>query len=120
MASALLDPWNDASEIGRKLEAGSRLAIVIGAEAWCTSCQILKPVFETLASDEASDGDIFLWLDLEEHAEFLDEFVPPSLPLLMVYDQGKLTHGLIVTDFTFVGLADLLTQRPRIDYEELP
>lgn len=120
MTDTLLDPWDDAAEIARRLEAGDRLVVMIGAEAWCTSCQVLRPVFERFAGDQTNQGHVFLWLDLEDHSEFIGDFVPPSLPFLLAYDRGALTHGLIVDDLTTHGLGEALASRQRIEYEGMP
>lgn len=120
MPDALLDPWDDAATIARRLEEGGRLIIVIGAEEWCTSCRALKPVFQSVANDETNDRDVPLWLDLEEHAEFLGGFVPPSLPFLLVYQRGVLTHGLVVQDLSHTGIAGELSGSRSVEYEDLP
>lgn len=121
MNNFLLDPWADAAAIAMRLERpNSRLVVIVGAEAWCSTCQTLKPIFETVAEQEDDKHAVFLWLDLEEHAEFLDEFIPPSLPLLLVYRGGELSHAVIVSDPTIATLKQALAQRQGIEHDALP
>ncbi|MDM5181404.1 thioredoxin family protein [Massilia sp. DJPM01] len=114
--SARFDPWTDAAVIAARLSVPtSRLVLIIGAENWCQSCRTLRPVFESLAAHQANLKDIWLWLDLEEHAEFVDDFIPEDLPLLLSYSGRDLTHAVIVSDLTVAALEDLLSQSERID-----
>lgn len=86
--SHMLDPWNDASIIAKRLQsAQSRLLVVVGAESWCGRCRDIRPDFDIIAS-EAINEDTLLWLDIEEHAEFLGGFYPENLPMLFIY-KGK-------------------------------
>ena len=80
-----LDPWSDASELARRLELPHcELYVVVAAEAWCARCRDLRPEFEAIASLSATH-EIWLWLDLEDHAEFIGDFLPDSLPVLLEY-----------------------------------
>lgn len=88
--SSLLDPWSDAVTISNILaKATSTLLVVIGAEAWCEKCRLLKPAFDELAR-QAPPHKVMLWLDLEDHAEFLGDYIPDSLPELCIYQRGSL------------------------------
>jgi len=80
-----LDPWDDASELATRLQQdNSCLYVVIAAEAWCARCRDLRPEFEEVAALRHAD-EIWLWLDLEEHAEFVGDFLPDTLPVLLAY-----------------------------------
>ena len=92
----LLDPWNDAALIAKRLSLpGSRLIVIIGAEQWCDKCRQLKPAFEALAS-QLNDNNVLLWLDIEDHQEFMGSYMPEDLPELHIYDQGKLVHCQVI------------------------
>lgn len=92
----VLDPWDDAALLAQRLQRnGAALVIVLGAEAWCDKCKTLKPFFDEQAS-MAPESMVLLWLDLEEHAEFLGEYIPESLPELIVYQRGRLTHKTLL------------------------
>lgn len=102
--SALLDPWDDAQAIATRLQrADVRLVILIGAEAWCEKCRILRPMFEQRANC-APATEVWMWLDLEEHTEFIGDYLPHDLPLLIQY-RGP----------TLLGLTALGTDEAQLD-----
>ena len=91
-----LDPWADADFISRRLrQPGAELLVVVGAEAWCPRCKRLRPAFETLLPCLPAHV-LPLWLDLEDHAEFLGGFVPPDLPLLLRWRAGQCIQAALV------------------------
>ncbi|HEY1398000.1 thioredoxin [Roseateles sp.] len=91
-----LNPWDHASEIARRLaRPDAEFLTVIGASGWCSRCQVLQPRFEAL-SRGLPPHIVPLWLDLEEHAEFLGDFIPPDLPLLLRWRQGACVQAAIV------------------------
>lgn len=121
MSPVLLDPWTDAAAIATRLNAPSaRLTLIIGATGWCETCRTLKPVFDSLAAEHGGENDTWLWFDLEDHAEFLDDFIPDNLPLLVRYRGSQLTHALVPNSLTASGLTDLLAQSPPIEQAALP
>lgn len=73
------------------------LLVVLGAESWCSKCQRLRPAFEALAVG-MPEHVVPMWLDLEDHAEFLNGFIPPDLPLLLRWRQGVCVQAAIVED----------------------
>ncbi|QIL80757.1 thioredoxin family protein [Diaphorobacter sp. HDW4A] len=80
-----LDPWDDASEIAIRLNRpGAVLMVLIGAEAWCERCRNLRPYFEDIRN-QLPQYVVALWMDLEDHAEFLGDYIPESLPELCIY-----------------------------------
>jgi hypothetical protein len=84
------DPWVDARTLADRLRRpASKLIVVIGAEAWCERCRQFRPMFERW-STQAKESETWLWLDLEEHAEFLQGYVPDDLPQLLVYEAAQL------------------------------
>lgn len=95
--STPLDPWADAQRIARRLQQpGAELLVALGAEAWCGKCQILRPRFEQLCAAQAPATLTWLWLDLEDHAEFLGDFVPEELPLLLRWREAKLVQAALL------------------------
>ncbi|MBO9688285.1 MAG: thioredoxin [Mitsuaria chitosanitabida] len=93
------DPWNDARSLARHLaQPEAELLVVLGAEAWCQKCLRLRPLFDALCSNSMPAHVAWMWLDLEDHAEFLDGFIPPDLPLLLRWRQGHCVQAAIVED----------------------
>jgi len=72
--------------------------IVIGAEAWCQKCQRLRPAFEAVCKVTVPPHVAWLWLDLEEHADFLSGFIPPDLPLLLRWRDGLCVQAAVVVN----------------------
>ncbi len=121
MSSTSLDPWNDAATIADRLASPSaRLIVMIGAEAWCETCRTLRPVFDAMAQERAERHETWLWLDLEEHGEFLGEFIPANLPWMMVYKAAQLTHASLIGGASATLLEELLAQPARIDQGDMP
>lgn len=93
-----LDPWLDAERVALRLrEPGAELLVVLGAESWCGKCQRLKPAFDRLATSMPKYV-LPLWLDIEDHAEFLKGFVPPDLPLLLRWHAGNCVQAAVIED----------------------
>ncbi len=93
-----LDLWDDASLLAARLgEADALLFILVGAEKWCIKCRDLRPQFNSLAA-EAKQGEVWLWLDLEDHSEFIGDYSPDSLPVLLTYLGTALLTCELLTD----------------------
>lgn len=121
MNAARLDPWSDAAEIACRLALPSaRLVLMLGAEEWCEKCRMFRPVFDAVAKQRASQNEIWLWFDLEEHAEFLSDYIPEGLPLLVSYKGAQLTHAVVAAHVSAPALEKLLTQPRSIEHDDLP
>ena len=91
-----LDPWLDAQRLAERLgQPGARLVVVLGAPAWCQKCRDYYPEFEARAA-QAPAHESHVWLDLEEHLEFIGRFIPDDLPLRLVYEEGRLQAATVV------------------------
>lgn len=96
--SAQLDPWADASTLAARLAVDdAKLVVIVGAEQWCARCRELRPFFDQLAT-RASLQEVWLWLDVEDHAEFLGDYLPEQLPVLFIYIGDRLTTTTPVHD----------------------
>ncbi|MET2526215.1 thioredoxin family protein [Ralstonia pseudosolanacearum] len=94
--TAQLDPWTHAREIAERLgHPSARLVVVLGAESWCEKCRVLRPVFDDW-SIKAGPHEVRLWLDIEDHAEFIGAYLPPSLPMLFAYEGECLTRAQVL------------------------
>ncbi|ALV07679.1 thioredoxin family protein [Roseateles depolymerans] len=101
-----LDPWLDAERVALRLrEPGAELLVVLGAESWCGKCQRLKPAFDQLAMSMPKHV-VPLWLDIEDHAEFLNGFVPPDLPLLLRWQAGNCVQAAVIQDIDLKASPD--------------
>ena len=105
MTTRPLDPWDDALAIAARLQShGAVLTVVLGAEAWCDKCRRLRPLFDALQAVQfapvppATPAATVLWLDLEEHAEFIGRFVPDDLPLLLRWQAGLCVQAAVVLE----------------------
>jgi hypothetical protein len=88
-----LDPWLDAKPISQRLRtSGALLTVGIGAEAWCERCVELRSVFEM----SMQEHETRLWLDMDEHAELLGDFVPTDLPMVLQWQEGRLVRIAIL------------------------
>jgi hypothetical protein len=96
----LFDPWRDAKLIAERLQnPHNELHLVIGAESWCRKCQTIKPQWDQHVSRLPDDTpDVWLWLEIEIHAEFLQGFVPEDLPLYLRYAHINEAHVLMSID----------------------
>lgn len=98
IGQAQLDPWHDASLLAQRLSpANAQLFILIGAEQWCARCRHLRPQFDRLAA-QAKFDEVWLWLDLEDHAEFIGDYLPDNLPMLLVYQGQNMVLCQVVED----------------------
>ncbi|WP_169307443.1 thioredoxin [Chitiniphilus eburneus] len=96
---ALLDPWTDARRIAERLnQADTRACLVLGAQAWCEKCRALYPglVEAALAEQQRHPLHLWLWLDLEDHAEFIGDYLPEDLPELLCFERGQLIHRRVL------------------------
>ena len=116
------DPWTDARALAGHLRGtGAELMVVIGAEAWCKKCERLRTAFDALCAAATPPHVAWLWLDLEEHGDFLSVFVPPDLPLLLRWKGGQCIQAAVVNDidpsvspFDRVRLSPLAIESTRV------
>ncbi len=98
----LLDPWCDAADIARRLQSdGAIFVVVIGAQSWCQKCRDIYPQWLTLAQKLT---ECALWLDLDEHQEFVGDFVPDDLPWLLIYRGDSLAVSAAVSHNTLAAI----------------
>lgn len=108
----LLDPWDDAAHIAARIGMpGNRLVVVIGAESWCEKCRHLKSAFEEVAR-RAPVSDTMLWFDMEEHQEFLGQYLPESLPEVLIYKGTRLVSRSLLADGDGAALLAFLWANP--------
>lgn len=122
MTQTQLDPWNDASLLAQRLSpANACLFILIGAEQWCAKCRDLRPQFDSFA-EQAKQNEVWLWLDLEDHAEFIGDYLPDNLPMLLAY-QGETMIMCEVVENAEHAFSEHITHirtRPISQFDQLP
>ena len=100
---AVLDPWDDADTLAQRLQCrDALLLILIGAEQWCARCRDMRPHFDDLLA-KAEHDETWLRFDLEEHAEFLGNYLPDDLPVLVAYRGEELVSCAVLESRTALG-----------------
>lgn len=66
------------------------LTVVAFCAAWCRTCDEFRATFEALA--RARPHADFVWLDVEDDAELLDDIDVENFPTLAVYRGGATLH----------------------------
>jgi Thioredoxin len=111
---ALLDPWADTAKIAQQLQRPeAELVVVLGAALWCGKCQRLKPLFEALHPTQSSSESVWLWLDLEDHAELLGGYLPDDLPLWLRWRNGRCVQAGLLKDID-------VTRQPPLSLQTVP
>lgn len=96
---ALLDPWSDTALIALRLQnPDAQLLVAIGAEQWCSKCRRLRLLFKVVLRLHVPGNVVTLWLDLEDHAEFMGTFLPDDLPLLLLWRDGRCERASQLVD----------------------
>ncbi|MGV8834871.1 hypothetical protein [Cellvibrio sp.] len=101
----LLDAWNDFSKIKYILNNETESIVILLGASWCHKCDPVKKSIMRMIKD-ATPAVHWLWLDLEDHCEFLGNFSPETIPLVWVYQGDNLIrHGAVdenkVVDLNF-------------------
>lgn len=98
------DPWDGAQALAQHLlRPDAELLVVIGADAWCEKCHRLKPLFESLCASSMPEQAAWMWMDLEDHSDFLAGFIPPDLPLLLRWRAGVCVQAAVVENIALDG-----------------
>ena len=59
----------------------------------------MRPEFDAFAQHLQAGGHVALWMDIEEHGEFLGDYVPEDMPALFCYRDRLLASAGIVAEF---------------------
>lgn len=78
-----LDLDLDAQTIQARLAEGAPLIACLCAE-WCGSCREYRDVFTALSN--AWPELCFVWIDIEDHADVVDDFDVQNFPTIMIED----------------------------------
>ncbi|CAM2139417.1 Thioredoxin [Pararobbsia alpina] len=81
---AILDFDTDAHTIASRLSDPATLLVACLCAEWCGTCREYRVMFETLA--QAHPEACFVWIDVETHAEIVDDFDVENFPTILIED----------------------------------
>ncbi len=79
-----LIPETQSHEIAKRLNDPEVLCVVCLCAAWCSACTRYRAIFDALA--DAHPNACFVWLDVEVHADALEELDIDNFPTLLLED----------------------------------
>ncbi|VCU72193.1 Putative thioredoxin-2 [Pigmentiphaga humi] len=77
-------PDADARELSRRLDDPQTVMVACLCAAWCGTCREYRPRLEALSGQ--FPDHVFLWVDVEEHPDLLDDEDIEDFPTLLVQD----------------------------------
>lgn len=83
----MLDPQKDALALSVRLQQAQGLIIACYCAAWCDTCTQYRPDFEQLSG--LWPQHTFVWIDIEENPELLDDDDVENFPTLLIQDLGR-------------------------------
>ena len=78
-----------AQELEQKIQNGEKVIVEMWAP-WCGPCQMMKPIFERVASDNTSATQMYT-MDIEQNKDFAIQMGIRSIPTVKVFNNGELT-----------------------------
>lgn len=92
----VFDPQHDAPALHARLKQTQGLVIACYCAAWCDTCTKYRPGFNDLA--EQWPGHTFVWIDIEESPELLDDEDVENFPTILIQDphKGNLFYGTML------------------------
>lgn len=88
-------PVTDASFSHDVIEASSSRPVLVDAWAeWCGPCRMIAPVLDQLAAESAGRYKIAK-LNIDENPRTAGQFNIRSIPMLLIFKNGKLVDQLI-------------------------
>jgi thioredoxin 1 len=89
---SVFSPDSDHTNLRAALARPDALLVACFCAAWCDTCTLYQPRFEALARARPEHG--FVWIDIEDHAEFLGEEDVENFPTLLIQsDKSVLFYG---------------------------
>jgi thioredoxin 1 len=81
---AILDLDTDARTIASRLADPATLFVACLCAEWCGTCREYRSMLESLA--HAHPSACFVWIDVETHAELVDDFDVENFPTILIED----------------------------------
>lgn len=92
---SVFDPQHDALALHTRLKKNAGLVIACYCAAWCDTCEKYRPDYKSLA--EKWPQHTFVWIDIEENPELLDDEDVENFPTLLVQNaSGNLFYGTML------------------------
>ncbi|AHB75952.1 MULTISPECIES: thioredoxin family protein [Pandoraea] len=83
----VFDPVTDRSALAAVLADGKTRLVACLCAAWCGTCREYAQTLETLAARYPEL--CFVWVDIETHADWLDDHDIENFPTLLVQDASQ-------------------------------
>lgn len=83
----VFDPVADRSALAAALADGNTRLVACLCAAWCGTCREYAQTFEQLAASHPAL--CFVWVDIETHADWLDDHDIENFPTLLVQDAAQ-------------------------------
>ncbi|HLU00359.1 MAG TPA: thioredoxin family protein [Burkholderiaceae bacterium] len=89
------DAQTQRAELAHQLQTHDGLVVACYCAAWCDTCNAYRPGFEALAS--RLPDHLFVWIDIEESEELLDDEDIENFPTIVVQsDRGNHFYGVML------------------------
>ncbi len=103
----VFDPQHDAPALRIRLQQTQGLIIACYCAAWCDTCTKYRPDFDALAQQWPQHT--FMWIDIEESSEMLDDDDVENFPTLLIQSaRGNLFYGTLLP---YIGHLERLISR---------
>ena len=92
----VFDPQTDAAALHTRLKLDQGLIVACYCAGWCDTCTQYRPAFDELARQLPQHA--FIWVDIEENPELLDDDDIENFPTLLIQDpaKGNLFYGTML------------------------
>ncbi|PLC51504.1 thiol reductase thioredoxin [Pollutimonas subterranea] len=93
---SVLDPKFDALALNARLQLDQGLTVACYCAGWCDTCTQYRPGFDELAA--LWPQHTFVWVDIEESPELLDDDDVENFPTILIQDpqKGNLFYGTML------------------------
>ncbi len=111
----VFNPQHHTAELQRALQGLDGLIVACYCAAWCDSCKKYQPDFNALAKQHAQH--VFVWIDIEEHPEWLGDEDVENFPTLLIQGpQGNLFFGPLQPNISHLArlLSSLDSESPPV------
>ncbi|MDU0810912.1 MAG: thioredoxin family protein [Burkholderia sp.] len=91
----------ESAHIAERLRNSKTLLVACLCAEWCSTCCEYKSTFWNLAN--LHPEICFVWIDIETHADWLDEIVIENFPTILIEDKN-ISHffGTVIPNITII------------------